>query len=98
MVDTQGGVTLGPEEGEFGADFCSLGAIGARHDRDRSSDCLARAPPLNARGGKCGAALYAALARGHSRIVEMLLGKGADVNAPGVQCGITLQATSGECH
>lgn len=75
-----------------GSHFCSLSA---RPRSDRSSDCLARAPLLNSRGGKCGTALYSALAQSYNRIVELLLRKGANVNAPGVQCGIT---ASGECH
>ncbi|KAK0302368.1 hypothetical protein LTR01_008795 [Friedmanniomyces endolithicus] len=41
-----------------------------------------------------GTALYAASARGHEKVVEMLLAKGADVNAQGGHYGGALQTAS----
>lgn len=50
--------------------------------------------------GRHGNALQAASQGGHEKIVQMLLEKGANVNAPGGQCGIgtALQAASQEGH
>jgi len=48
---------------------------------------------VNAQGGDYSNALQAP-SRGHQAVVQRLLGKGADVNAPGGYCGNALQAAS----
>jgi ankyrin repeat protein len=45
-----------------------------------------------------GIALLAASAKGHEAIVQMLLNKGADVNAEGGYYGNALRAASARCH
>ena len=49
---------------------------------------------VNGQGGLYGNALQAASFRGHDKVVEQLLIKGADVNAQGGQYGNALQAAS----
>jgi hypothetical protein len=44
----------------------------------------------NAQGGECGNALYAALVGGHEKIAELLLSKGAEINAQGGLLGNAL--------
>lgn len=45
-------------------------------------------------GNYCGSAFHAASAGGHDKVVQMLLDKGADVNAQGGHYGNALQAAS----
>ncbi len=49
---------------------------------------------INAQGGRYGNALQAASYRGHEKVMQMLLDKGADVKAQGGRYGNALQAAS----
>ncbi|KAJ5135840.1 NACHT nucleoside triphosphatase [Penicillium bovifimosum] len=51
---------------------------------------------VNAQGGECGNALYAASQGGFQEIIKLLLDKGADINAQGGLWGNALQAASVE--
>ena len=53
---------------------------------------------FNTQGGFYGNALQAASSGGHNKVVQMLLDKGADVNAAGGEYGYALQAASKGGH
>jgi len=56
--------------------------------------CWPRVRDVNAQGSHYGNALQAAIARGHEKLVETLLARGADVNAQRAWHGNALQAAS----
>ena len=56
------------------------------------------ATDVNAQGGEYGNALQAASARGHEKVVQILLDKGAGVNAQGGEYSNALQAASAHGH
>ncbi|KAF5127225.1 putative ankyrin repeat protein L63 [Metarhizium anisopliae] len=61
-------------------------------------DLIGKGADINAKGGKYGNALQAALETGHLEIVKLLLDEGADVNAQGGHYGNALQAASQKGH
>ncbi|KFY05690.1 hypothetical protein V491_09060 [Pseudogymnoascus sp. VKM F-3775] len=63
---------------------------------DQANTLKYRVVDVNAHGGAYGNALQAASARGHNKIIEVLLSKDANVNAQGGLYGNALQAASAE--
>ncbi|KID60063.1 Pfs, NACHT and Ankyrin domain protein, partial [Metarhizium brunneum ARSEF 3297] len=61
-------------------------------------DLIGKGADINAKGGKYGNALQAALETGHLEIAKLLLDRGADVSAEGGYYGNALQAASFRGH
>ncbi|KAJ5896208.1 uncharacterized protein N7473_005607 [Penicillium subrubescens] len=64
--------------------------VGSMMEEDATDSALLET--VNAQGGTCNNALQAACLKGHERVVQMLLDRGANANTQGGRFGNTLQA------